>query len=347
MRNVIFDLYDESNQYIVERIIEKRIYNVLGVIATAQYTGDSKLCNQIDDFSKNDYVNDVYDSCIILNNTNIQPQVAFELAERYIKNSKSIESYYPFSESDINRLKKIAKENNVVFEQIASFYECNHNAGRQIDIPVVYIAGLHRDCDIFASHLLMDSMLTEQGYRTINITNSEYASMYDYIPMHSLYTPLAFNLSVDMDSIRNKIVSAVNQVNADVLIVSNLDNFVNLQDRVINYGFDNYILNNVFDFDYVFYNVPANMLIYDSEKTMCFLMNELSQKTNNAEVFIGVSHVVLDKYFDSSYYFVRMRNDEYSNCLKMCKFMYENVVDPLSLYDISNRIFNDSQMKQE
>ena len=205
----------------------------------------------------------------------------------------------------------------------------------EIEIPVVYVSGLHEQCDIFANHLTLDSALVKQGYKTINITNSQYAQILDYIFTYSLFNPFEFNPSTDIESIKEQVIKTIHQTNADILIVSNINNFVDSKNYIVNYGFDNYVLNNVFDFDYVIYNIPTNMLISDSQKSMEFLTKAISEKTNNAEVILGVSHAMLDKYFDNNYYFIRVQEDEYLHCFNQYKCLFKNIVDSLSIKDIT------------
>lgn len=336
--NVVIALYDNCKNVIVNKIMQEKIFNVVGIIPTS-YT-----MKQIENkrismpfFTDIKNISDKIDKCIVLNNSNIKKSVVFEMLNEYFRAGIDVDCYYAFTDEEIKNLKANAERCNVHFD-ICTDLSADESVmikttNQEINIPIIYISGLHEKCNVFESHLMVHEILQKYGYNVLNISNSVYSKLFNFLSLYTLFNPKEINLYATIREARNKIAYFVEEKEANVIVISNLSNFVNFEGFLENYGMDNFIIKNMLDIDLVIFNLPINLINNMDDEKIADLEESIMEETCRADVYLGMAHVILDKYFDDRFYFLPTERNEFMKCFNELK-AHVRVFDSLGRDDL-------------
>lgn len=330
--NSVFLLYDYNSRNIVKALIREKIYQVVGVIPISCRIPEGD--TEQEDLPIYKDLKDIsvpIEKIIVLNNPNIVSSVVSELIVECMKNGIAVECYYRFNNDQLSVLRSIADDCNVEFKDgtlVIPYHYSQEFSDHEIDIPVIYVSGLDERCNVFETHTCINHILSNSGYKTLNITNGVYANLFDYIPLYSLYNPREINMDTTIPDLKERIFSLAEKSEANVIVVSNTNNFINGFGNLQNYGIDNMIIRNALSIDQIIYNIPINIGRKMTLEQFRAIEKDISNETYGADVYWGIAHTYKDNYTDGRIYFLETENEEYCSCINEIK-NYVQVLDPI------------------
>ena len=161
MKNAIVCFYDVRFLWLKEYMCYISHLNIVGFVSLP-YNALNMNDNALEDIC---YEFDKYDTVVLLENDNVDIKYAYDEVVRYIERRKNIIFDEASRKSLIEKSREFEVE--ILFLTALSHNYLNLTENR----PVIVISGLNEYTNQFETHLAMNSVLKEIGYKPLNITN--------------------------------------------------------------------------------------------------------------------------------------------------------------------------------